>query len=153
MTQDELYRLPPDRCIVMIKGQKPFLDYKINPDTCLNFSSDLFTVQGKHGRKLKPEYLYPINDKDPEHPARKRTANSYRKGVEQSVEIDEEQKERRKRDMEEDEKYDPVPREPMEPEVKPIQEVLHLDEMESYEPAGCYDGRRATVEELFDEDD
>ena len=35
----------------MIKGQKPFLDYKINPDTCLNFGSDLFTVQGKHGRK------------------------------------------------------------------------------------------------------
>lgn len=30
MIQDELYRLAPDRCIVMIKGQKPFLDYKIN---------------------------------------------------------------------------------------------------------------------------
>lgn len=150
MTQDELYRLPPDRCIVMIKGQKPFLDYKINPDTCLNFGSDLFTVQGKHGRKLKPEYLYPINDKDPEHPARKRTADSYRKGVEQSVEVDEEQKERWKRDMEEDEKYDPVPKEPVEPEIKPVQEVLHPEEMENYEPTGCYDGRRATVEELFD---
>lgn len=153
MTQDELYRLPPERCIVMIKGQKPFLDYKINPDTCLNFGSDLFTVQGEHGRKLKPEYLYPINDKDPEHPARKRTADSYRKGVEQSVEIDEEQKEWRKRDMEEDEKYDPVPKEPVEPEIKLIQEVLHPDEMENYEPAGCYDGRRATVEELFEEEE
>lgn len=65
------------------------------------------------------------------------------------MEIDEE---RRKRDMEEDEKYDPVPREPVEPEIRLVQEVLHLDEMKSYEPAGCYDGRRATVEELFDED-
>ncbi len=152
MTQDELYRLPPDRCIVMIKGQKPFLDYKINPDTCLNFSSDRFTDQGSHGRKLKPEYLYPINDKDPEHPARKRTSDSYRKGVEQSVVIDEEQKERRRRDMEEDEKYDPVPREPVEPEVKLVQEVMQLGEMGNYEPAGCHDGERATVEELFDEE-
>ncbi len=153
MTQDELYRLPPDRCIVMIKGQKPFLDYKMDPDDCLNFSSDLFTVQGKHGRELKPELLYPINDKDLEHPARKRTADSYRRGVEQSVEIDREQKERRRKDMEEDEKYDPVPKEPMEPEVKPIQEVLRPGEMGHYEPAGCHDGRRATVEELFDEEE
>lgn len=153
MTQDELYRLPPDRCIVMIKGQKPFLDYKMDPDDCLNFSSDLFTVQGKHGRELKPELLYPINDKDLEHPARKRTADSYRRGVEQSVEIDREQKERRRKDMEEDEKYDPVPKEPMKPEVKPIQEVLRPGEMGHYEPAGCHDGRRATVEELFDEEE
>ncbi len=54
--------------------------------------------------------------------------------------------------MEEDEKYDPVPREPVEPEVKPVQEVLQLGEMENYEPAGCHDGERATVEELFDEE-
>lgn len=53
----------------------------------------------------------------------------------------------------EDEKYDPVPRESVEPEIRPVQEVLHPAEMENYEPAGFYDGRRATVEELFDEDD
>ena len=32
MTQDELYRLSPNQCIVMVKGQKPFLDEKIDPD-------------------------------------------------------------------------------------------------------------------------
>ena len=151
MTQDELYRLPPDRRIVMIKGQKPFLDYKINPDTCLNFCSDLFTVQGKHGRKLRPEFLYPINDKDPAHPARKRTADSYKRGVEQSVEIDREQKEQQRRDMEEDEKYDPAPRESVEPETKPLEEVLKAGEAGHYDLAGCNDGMEATVEELFDD--
>ena len=53
----------------------------------------------------------------------------------------------------EDEKYDPVPKEPVEPEIKPVQEVLQLGEVENYEPAGCHDGTRATVEELFDEED
>lgn len=135
MTQDELYRLAPNQCIVMIKGQKPFLDEKINPDRCLNFSSDRFTVQGKYGRKLKPELLYPINDKDPEHPARKRTSDSYRLGLEQSVEIDREQSERRKRDMEEDEKYDPAPKEPVMPEAKSLVEVVSAGEVDGYEPA------------------
>lgn len=135
MTQDELYRLAPNQCIVMIKGQKPFLDEKINPDRCLNFSSDRFTVQGKHGRKLKPELLYPINDKDPEHSAKKRTSDSYRLGLEQSVEIDKEQSERRKRDMEEDEKYDPAPKEPVMPVTKPLAEVVSAGEVDGYEPA------------------
>lgn len=135
MTQDELYRLAPTQCIVMIKGQKPFLDEKINPDRCLNFSSDQFTAQGKHGRKLKPELLYPINDKAPEHPARKHTSDSYRLGLELSVKVDKEQSERRKRDMEEDEKYDPAHNELVMSETKPLSEVVAAGKVDGYEPA------------------
>lgn len=58
----------------------------------------------------------------------------YRLGVELSVKIDKEQEEQRRRDLEEDEKYDPVPVEPVEPEVKPLQEVLRPDEAEYYDP-------------------
>ncbi|MDO4322576.1 MAG: type IV secretory system conjugative DNA transfer family protein [Lachnospiraceae bacterium] len=140
MTQDELYRLPSNQCIVMVKGQKPFLDEKIDPDRCLNFSSDHFSVQGEHGRKLKKELLYPINDKDPRYPAKKRTFDSYRLGIAQSVKIDEEQNEQRKRDMKEDEKYDPVPQEPVMPEIKPLTDVIASGEgkVKKFEPAGFY---------------
>ena len=62
----------------MIKGQKPFLDEKIDLDRCLNFNSDQFSVQGEHGRKLKKELLYSINGKDSEYPAKRRTSDSYR---------------------------------------------------------------------------
>ncbi len=134
MTQDELYRLPPNQCIVMIKGQKPFLDEKIDPDLCLNFSSDQFSVQGEHGRKLRKELLYPINDKDPKYPARKRTSDSYRLGIEQSVKIDKEQEERRKQDMKEDEKYDPVSKNPVMPGVMPLADICSLDRVKYYEP-------------------
>ena len=134
MTQDELYRLPPNQCIVMIKGQKPFLDEKIDPDLCLNFRSDQFSVQGEHGRKLRKELLYPINDKDPKYPARKRTSDSYRLGIEQSVKIDKEQEERRKQDMKEDEKYDPVSKNPVMPGVMPLADICSLDRVKYYEP-------------------
>ncbi len=134
MTQDEFYRLPPNQCIVMIKGQKPFLDEKIDPDLCLNFSSDQFSVQGEHGRKLRKELLYPINDKDPKYPARKRTSDSYRLGIEQSVKIDKEQEERRKQDMKEDEKYDPVSKNPVMPGVMPLADICSLDRVKYYEP-------------------
>jgi type IV secretion system protein VirD4 len=139
MTQDELYRLAPDKCIVMIKGQKPFLDKKIDPDRCLNFSSDQFTIQGKYGRKLKPEFLYSINDKDADHPAKKRTSDSYRLGLEQAKKVDDEQNECRKRDMEEDAKYDPVPQEPVKPEMKPLTEAVFLNDVEDYEPVVFYE--------------
>ena len=135
MTQDELYRLPPDKCIVMIKGQKPFLDDKIDLDRCLNFSSDQFSIQGEHGRKLKKELLYPINDKDTKYPAKKRTSDSYRLGLEQSVKIDEEQNERRRQDMKEDEKYDPVPKNPVMPEVKSLTNVCSPENVRYYEPS------------------
>lgn len=136
MTPDELYRLAPDRYIVMVKGQKPFLDYKIDPDACLNFSSDLFTEPGKHGRRLRAEFLYPVNDMDPARPARKRTSDSYRLGLEQSARIDEEQMRQRRLEMEEDARYDPLP--PGSGLVKavpePVQEALWVEDVEYYEP-------------------
>lgn len=136
MTPDELYRLAPDRCIVMVKGQKPFLDYKMNPDDCLNFRSDRYTEPGKHGRKLRQEFVYPVNDMDPDHPARKRTSVSYRAGLEQSVRIDELQRQQRIREMAEDAEYDPVPSQPVKPQLEPLGQVLEAGELESYEPAG-----------------
>lgn len=137
MTPDELYRLAPDRCIVMVKGQKPFLDYKIDPDTCLNFRSDRFSEQGKHGRRLKQEFLYPVNDMDPARPARKRTSDSYRLGLEQSARTDEEQMRQRRLDMEEDAKYDPLPpgTGTVKPLPEPVQEVLRVEDTEYYEPS------------------
>lgn len=140
MTQDELYRLPPDRCIVMIKGQKPFLDYKIDPDACLNFSSDQFSVQGEHGRRLRPDFLYPVNDKDPAHPARKRTSDSYKLGLELSVKVDEEQARMRRQEMEEDAKYDPSPKEPVMPEPELLEERIRLEDVGSYELTDGFDG-------------
>lgn len=112
MTQDELYRLPSDRCIVMIKGQKPFYDYKINPDTCLNFSNDKYSKIGKFGRVLRDEYLYPINDKNPNLPARKRTSESFRLGLKNSHRIDLEQSQMRKKEKEEDAKYEVIVNDP-----------------------------------------
>ena len=53
--------------------------------------------------------------------------------------------------MEEDEKYDPAPRESVEPETKPLEEVLKAGEAGHYDLAGYNDGMEATVEELFDD--
>jgi type IV secretion system protein VirD4 len=113
MTQDELYRLSSNRSIVLIKGHKPFYDYKINPDTCLNFSSDKFSRQGKHGRELRPEFVYPTNNKDPQHPARKITPRSHREGLERAKVIEAEQLAIKQAEIEEDEKYAPTPNEPV----------------------------------------
>ncbi len=124
MTQDELYRMPSDRCIVLVKGHKPFYDYKINPDHCLNFSSDLFTVKGANGRKLKKELLWPVNDKDPEHPARKRTSESYREGLQNAKKAEDEQKLRRREEMAEDQKYDFSEKEPLVPDGIPVRDFL-----------------------------
>lgn len=37
--------------------------------------------------------------------------------------------------MEEDEKYDPAPKEPVMPETKPLAEVVSAGEVDGYEPA------------------
>ena len=91
-------------------------------------------MQGEHGRKQKKELLYLINDKNPRYPARKRTSDSYRLGVEQSVKIDEEQNEQRKQDIKEDEKYDPVPKNPVMPKAMPLAELCFLENVKYYEP-------------------
>lgn len=102
MTQDEVYRLPPDQCIVFIKGQKPFKDFKINLDTCLNYGSDLFTEPGKFGRKLKPQFAFRAKGEG----ARVRTVESYRKGLELAAKTDKIQYEMRLRALAEDAEYD-----------------------------------------------
>lgn len=103
MTQDEVYRLPPDQCIVFIKGQKPFRDYKIDLDSCLNYGSDLFTTKGEFGRKLKPEFVFKAKgDK-----AKTKTVDSYQRGKVLSEAIDKEQYMMRLKALDEDAKYDP----------------------------------------------
>lgn len=102
MTQDEVYRLPPDDCLVFIKGQKPFHDKKIDLDTCLNYGSDLFTEPGKFGRKLKPEFVFRAKGEG----ARVRTVDRYREGVEAASKIDAEQLKARLKAIEEDAEYD-----------------------------------------------
>lgn len=41
--------------------------------------------------------------------------------------------------MEEDAKYDPVPQEPVKPEMKPLTEAVFLNDVEDYEPVVFYE--------------
>ncbi len=150
MTQDEIYRMPGDRCIVLIKGHKPFYDYKIDPDRCLNFSSDLFSEKSSHGRRLKKELYYPINDKDPSSPPRKRTVESYHAGVRLSEIVDREQKEQRLKEKEIDESYDPV--ENRDPDSgQPAESVFSTVGIGDLEPAEPFQNA-ATEENMFPEE-
>jgi type IV secretion system protein VirD4 len=152
MTPDELYRMPSDRCIVMIKGQKPFYDYKIDLNTSLNFASDLYSEADGSRRRLKKSYFYPVNDKDPEHPSRKRTLASYHQGVKNAEVVDQEREQMQREEMMENEKYNPVANSPVRPEPQPAAEVIHADHMEHYHAAGCND-RELKVEDFFDEEE
>lgn len=102
---DEIFRIKPDRCIIIIKGQKPINNYKINPDTTPNFSLDKYSVRTAHGRVLKKEYLWPVNDKDPDRPAKRRTYESYLQGIENASAIDLLQAKQRQEERSEEEKY------------------------------------------------
>lgn len=115
MTQDELYRMPGDRCVVLIKGHKPFYDYKIDPDTCLNFSADRFTRAGKYGRELRPEYDWHVNDRSGE--PNRVTSDAYQLGLKLAKDVDAEQAAMRKAEAEEDAKYAPAENEPVRPDV------------------------------------
>ncbi len=82
MTPDEVKRLKWDECIVMVKGYKPFIDKKINLNTCLNFASELYSTKDDKGNwHLKKELVYDIEEK-------KQTLDEYFKGFEESKEID-----------------------------------------------------------------
>lgn len=82
MTPDEVKRLGFDECIVLIKGYKPFLDKKIDLNKCLNFASDLYSVQDKNGNwHLKDELIYNIEEKIS-------TLDSFNKGYEECSSID-----------------------------------------------------------------
>ena len=152
MTQDEIYRMPGDRCIVLIKGHKPFYDYKIDPDRCLNFSSDLFSEKGPHGRKLKKDLYYPINDKDPSAPPRKKTVESYHAGIRLSESIDREQQEQRLREKEVDESYDPVENEAPDG-GQPAESIFSAENIVNMEPTEHYQNS-VTEENMFpDEND
>ena len=105
MTADELYRMPPDRSVILIKGHRPFYDYKINPDTCLNFRSDKYTELTDYGRRLKHKYVWNINSKDQENPSRRITSESYKKGLEIASEIDAQQYMLRRLEETESRKY------------------------------------------------
>lgn len=109
MTQDEVFRLKPDEAIVLIKGQKPFRDKKIDLDSCLNYGSDIFTDPGKFGRKLKPEFVFKAKGEK----ARVKTVDSYHRGVALAGEVDKEQYRMRMQALEEDSKYDPPEDEPV----------------------------------------
>lgn len=121
MTSDEVYRLDPNKCIVMVSGYKPIIDYKIDLDSCLNYGSDLFSeVKGympkrnKDGveipgtedktkpiRKLRPEFIYPITGAN----SRKMTADSYQEGIAEAPLIDQQQLHERLKDQAEERKY------------------------------------------------
>ena len=102
LTQDEIYRLSPNECLVLIKGQKPFRDKKIDINQCLNFSSDLFSKEGPHGRELREEYVWePHGDL-----AKRRTVESYREGLMNAAKIDEERQALRERDEAEAKLYE-----------------------------------------------
>ena len=107
MTADELYRMPSDRSVVLIKGYKPFYDYKIDPDTALNFRSDRYSERTKNGRKLLAKYLWSINDKDPNSPATRRTVDAYKQGLVNAMNIRQRQFMERKADLEEELKCSP----------------------------------------------
>ena len=102
---DELFRMPSNQCRILIKGQKPIKDYKINPDTCHNFALEKYSKEGPYGRTLKDAFLWQTNDKDPERPARRRTSESNKKGLETAAQIDIEQAELREREALEALKY------------------------------------------------
>ena len=102
---DEIFRLSPDRCIIMIKSHKPILDYKVDLDTCMNYSLDMYTEKTNDGRILKSEYIWPTNDKNPDNPARRRTPDSYKKGLDNASVIDLIQHKQREEERIEDEKY------------------------------------------------
>lgn len=121
MTSDEVYRLDPNKCIIMVSGYKPIIDYKIDLDNCLNYGSDLFSdvvgympKRDKNGveipgtedktkpiRKLKKAFIYPITGAN----SRKMTADSFREGLSYTSEIDRQQAEERFKDMAEEQKY------------------------------------------------
>ena len=121
MTSDEVYRLDPNKCIIMVSGYKPIIDYKIDLDNCLNYGSDLFSdvvgympKRDKNGveipgtedktkpiRKLKEVFIYPITGAN----SRKMTADSFREGLSYTSEIDRQQAEERFKDMAEEQKY------------------------------------------------
>ena len=121
MTSDEVYRLDPNKCIIMVSGYKPIIDYKIDLDSCLNYGSDLFSdivgympKRDKNGveipetedktkpiRKLKKAFIYPITGPE----SRKMTATSYQEGLSHTGEIDAMQQAERLRDMAEEQKY------------------------------------------------
>lgn len=121
MTSDEVYRLDPNKCIIMVSGYKPIIDYKIDLDNCLNYGSDLFSnvvgympKRDKNGveipgtedktkpiRKLKREFIYPITGAE----SRKMTADSYQEGLSYAPEIDRMQEAERLKDMAEEQKY------------------------------------------------
>ena len=151
MTQDEVYRLPPDDCIVFIKGQKPFLDKKINLDTCLNFGSDVFTEPGKFGRKLKPEFAFKAKGEC----ARVKTVERYRQGLKAASKIDEEQLKARIKALEEDAEYDLPEDTPVEAVIEPLQETVVKLLPENLTPIGS-NISEAEVEEkasdMFDEE-
>lgn len=81
MTPDEVKRLKYDECIVMVKGYKPFIDKKINLDTCLNFASSLYSNYSNGHWKLKDEFIYNIEEK-------KSTLEAYYRGKKETKEID-----------------------------------------------------------------
>ena len=82
MTADEVKRLAWDECLILIKGYKPFIDKKIDLNSCLNFGSDLFSTADKNGnRKLKKEFNYVIEE-------RKQTLDSFFEGKKYLNEID-----------------------------------------------------------------
>lgn len=102
---DEIFRMETGSCIVMIKGQKPIKNFKINPDTALNFSLDKYSVRTPHGRVLRKEYIWPVNDKDPKNPAKKRTFESHTQGILNAAAIDKIQALQRDLEHKEEEKY------------------------------------------------
>ena len=57
------------------------------------------------GRILKSEYIWPTNDKNPDNPARRRTPDSYKKGLDNASVIDLIQHKQREEERIEDEKY------------------------------------------------
>ena len=121
LTPDEVYRLDSSKCIVRIKGEYPFLDDKIDLDTCLNFSSDRYTTKNSRGgRSLRPEFIFNIVDAN----ASIKTIDSYRLGMSQSYLVDREQAALRRKEMIRDEEYDnqqgKIKPTPVVPEVKSV---------------------------------
>lgn len=102
---DELFRMDAKECRIFIKGHKPIKDYKINPDKCRNFSLKKYSKKGRYGRELKDKYLWQTNDKDPDRPARRKTHESYIKGLNNAPSIDLYQSILRQREEEEDAYY------------------------------------------------
>lgn len=90
MTPDEVRLLSAEEEIVIIKGEHPIIDKKIDLDSCLNYSSDLFSDEiiikdengnEKKSRKLKDKFKFDINET-------KSTYKSYEEGLEKCNQID-----------------------------------------------------------------